>query len=737
MIVSTCGPGLGWPKGPWQTRTGDYPLVGCVDGSDKIWIWTTKLSGKFGQMEGTMQNGQWKRSDNDAILDEFDGNFSSEEPDLDAIRAYRNKELSGGRWSPPIEKLVPGMKISPLFVVWQQSKEDRLKPRIITDQTASGLNSGIPREDAKVRYDDMRSFGLAMREARCLRLNTSLVLFKDDITGAFPTLPAHPIWQLRQVVQVDGSLHIVRRLCFGGCSSPRIWCSLSALVCWIAVRKLDIRGLHVYMDDFFGWDVADNLVFLHGKLRPRKQVQLLLLWDRLGVPYGDLKQDHGAMLKIIGFWPDINRGTISLTPDSITDLSGRISSFLNHNERKPPLRNWQQLTGHLNWSLNVLPWARPALSELYRKMEGKTHPRAGIFLNAEVIQCLTWFQDALATAIGIAFINDDHWDDQDADMVAWTDASLKMGIAFVYANKGFFYGIQMADPTVKIDIFFLEMIGILSAVHHAACLPKPPKRLLIWSDSMDSVDILNLLKASEPLHNGVLLAIAVIIIKTTPERPHTGAMEAVLLDVLGGPSRSRSAHPIVPVQDIDDRAHFLQTHAIERSTVAGYTTGARDYVRFCINHNLPLDPTISTLSRYIAYTSKFIASGPKYLTGARHFLKDIYPEFDANRSSALVQSTITGSKKIRADPVKRKLLLRIAHLAAFYQLYVTNPTYDMLLFITILSCMFYGCHRSGELVQKSSKNLLDYRKIIKRASLKFENGHVEYRLPYHKSDRFY
>ncbi|KAJ6617174.1 hypothetical protein B0H10DRAFT_1769769, partial [Mycena sp. CBHHK59/15] len=283
------------------------------------------------------------------------------------------------------------------------------------------------------------------------------------------------------------------------------------LICWIAVKKLGIVGLHVYMDDFFGWDLASNLIHFRGKLRPRNQVQLLLLWDRLGVPYGNRKQEHGIRLKIIGFWIDINLGTISLTPDSITDLTSRISDFLAHPDRRPPLRIWQQLTGHLNWCLNVLPWARPALSELYRKMQGKSHPRGKIFLNAEVIESLSWFQTALSMAIRVKFINDDHWEDHDAYMVAWTDASLKRAIAFVYANKGFVYELQATDSSIKVDIFFLEMIGILSTVHHAANLPVPPKRLLIWSDSLNSVQIHNSLAAGEPLHNSVLLAIASII----------------------------------------------------------------------------------------------------------------------------------------------------------------------------------------------------------------------------------
>jgi hypothetical protein len=68
-----------------------------------------------------------------------------------------------------------------------------------------------------------------------------------------------------------------------------------------------------------------------------------------------------------------------------------------------------------------------------------------------------------------------------------------------------------------------------------------------------------------------------------------------------------------------------------------YATGARDYINFCIAHSLPLDPTPSTLSRYVAYTSQFIASAPKYLTGVRHFLhdRDIYPDFDANRADTM------------------------------------------------------------------------------------------------------
>jgi hypothetical protein len=118
-------------------------------------------------------------------------------------------------------------------------------------------------------------------------------------------------------------------------------------------------------------------------------------------------------------------------------------------------------------------------------------------------------------------------------------------------------------------------------------------------------------------------------------------------------------------------------------------------------------------------------------------LQDIYPEFDANRAHALVRTTIRGAKKVRADPVERKLPLRLAHLQSFVNVAHCTETYDDFLFAVLLSCAFYGCHRMGELVQKNDRSLFDWRKIIKRSSVIFESGRVQYRLPYHKGDPFF
>jgi hypothetical protein len=268
------------------------------------------------------------------------------------------------------------------------------------------------------------------------------------------------------------------------------------------------------MDDFFGWDHASNLIFFRGQWRPKRQVQLLIFWDHIQCPFDDLKQEHGSPLKIIGFWVDINRGTISLSPDSIDEIISKIDSFLSSPSRQQPLREWQRLAGHLNWLLNVLPWGRPALSELYRKISGKTKPSEKIFLNATVHSDLQWLADTIPKAIGVRFLNEGLWLDRDADVSVWTDANLKDALAFSFSNNSFVYQLKPPPSAIKIDIFFLELVAILSAIHHLACQTHPPRRLLLFTDSLDSVAIFNSLSASETLHNGPLLAVAKIILQS-------------------------------------------------------------------------------------------------------------------------------------------------------------------------------------------------------------------------------
>ena len=361
----------------------------------------------------------------------------------------------------------------------------------------------------------MHTFSQALYDAIKDNPLQKIITFKSDIASAFLNLPAHPLWQIRQIVIVDGKGHVVRCLVFRSRGSPRCWCSVSGLICWISVVKMNIKDLHVYMDDFYGWDYKDNCIEYHNQLRPWRQVQLLVLWDFIGCPYDDKKQEHGVTLKIIGFWVDSLIGNISLSPDSVVDIIAKINAFITTKDRQPPLREWLKLAGHLNWLLNVMPWGRPALSEIYRKTAGKLHNHAKIYLNAVVVDNLTWLARTIPASIGVHFIDVGKWNEEDADLVLWTNASGKYVLSFVYAGNGFVYQLQSPMPgSPPIDIFFLELLAILSGIHHIAHFTHPPCQLLVFTDSLNSVAVLNTLRATEPLHNSILLAIAEIMIKT-------------------------------------------------------------------------------------------------------------------------------------------------------------------------------------------------------------------------------
>lgn len=169
----------------------------------------------------------------------------------------------------------------------------------------------------------------------------------------------------------------------------------------------------------------------------------------------------------------------------------------------------------------------------------------------------------------------------------------------------------------------------------------------------------------------------------------------------------------------------------------GYIMEAHDYLLFCISHGIPIDPTPQTLLWYIAYTSQYVASGLKYLTSVHHFLAKLYPDFDKTWSSLLLQSMILGMKRLQGDAVRQKLPLRLSHLQGFCDIVRETGDYDDLLFIVILSCCFYACHKLGELVVKNECALFNWGKIIKQASLHFSNGHAGYHLHYHKADCYF
>ena len=108
-----------------------------------------------------------------------------------------------------------------------------------------------------------------------------------------------------------------------------LWGAFMGAVLWIASFQLGIRDIFAYIDNCFSWEFANRTLFyppydLH---LPTKKVQLLQLWDELGVPHDLPKQEHGERLTIIGLDVDTRNMTISMPLQACSNLLAALQDF--------------------------------------------------------------------------------------------------------------------------------------------------------------------------------------------------------------------------------------------------------------------------------------------------------------------------------------------------------------------------------------------------------------------------
>lgn len=123
----------------------------------------------------------------------------SSDEDLDFLRESAQDDREKGYLSAPFDKLLPGMHISPSFVV----RPGRTRPRQVCDQSISGINEGVPDHWAKTTYDTIAELASLM-QFRCRRGEDSHfhTLWKSDVSGGFRNIPVSPFWQLKQIHKI-------------------------------------------------------------------------------------------------------------------------------------------------------------------------------------------------------------------------------------------------------------------------------------------------------------------------------------------------------------------------------------------------------------------------------------------------------------------------------------------------------------------------------------------------------
>ena len=453
--------------------------------------------------------------------------------EVEFIQATCQEEEAAGRFSAPFgTTLLPGMVCGPVFPV---PKPGTSKLRLVTDHSAGthSLNSLIPEDSRSVRFDNLHDLGSSLRLFHRANGRGPNWLFKSDVSKAYRLIPMHRHWQIRQVLETPEGEEMVMRVdrcgVFGNAAMVRVFCSFFGAVIWVAVNLCSIEGLFHYIDDANGYDDNPDLVHYapYDEYYPEKQVKLLMLWDELGIPHQKEKQVFGRALDIVGLRVDVDEMTITMSPERRQELGDGIAGFLSAEGRKRPLVEWQRLAGWMQWALNAYPLLRPAVTPLYEKIAGKSHRMAPVMINKEVRVSLAWFVDRLATTEGVSILDAEEWAPQQADLVIYCDASTgskgqgKPGLGFWVPSRevGFYAdGTVPYPPNLAVNketgsIFYLEALSVLSAIFWVERLTNHPRKLLIYTDSMNTVDMFNSMRA-DPGYNTILMEAVEILLDT-------------------------------------------------------------------------------------------------------------------------------------------------------------------------------------------------------------------------------
>ena len=125
----------------------------------------------------------------------------------------------------------------------------------------------------------------------------------------------HPLYQILQIITVDGQRYIDRCNNLSGHASQIIWQSFISLIVWILVFKRGLQALKCYVDDAFSvtqdGQISWYTLFQHSM--PSNQVTILHLWDEIKLPHAEKKQISGPIVPILRFEVDPNEMTAYLS----------------------------------------------------------------------------------------------------------------------------------------------------------------------------------------------------------------------------------------------------------------------------------------------------------------------------------------------------------------------------------------------------------------------------------------
>jgi hypothetical protein len=136
---------------------------------------------------------------------------------------------------------------------------------------------------------------------------------------------------------------------------------------------------------------------------------------------------------------------------------------------------------------------KPALNRLYPKIAGKDRPLTKVWVNNAVREDLKWATHHMRASLGVKLLSSISWDVEDADAIVFCDACME-GLAFYYPDRCVGFYSPVPDDAARDIIFYFEALAIASACNDLKNTMTRHSMIIIYTDSMNTVDIFSSLK---------------------------------------------------------------------------------------------------------------------------------------------------------------------------------------------------------------------------------------------------
>ena len=104
---------------------------------------------------------------------------------------------------------------------------------------------------AGIHLDGIHTLGASILQHNTAQHEVDLILFKLDISATYCQLPIHLLFQIVQIITIDGQQYVDRNHNFGGRASQILWQSFISLIMWVLVFRWGLWVLKCYVDDAF------------------------------------------------------------------------------------------------------------------------------------------------------------------------------------------------------------------------------------------------------------------------------------------------------------------------------------------------------------------------------------------------------------------------------------------------------------------------------------------------------